>query len=126
MHDLLYQYSPRLASADLLTIAAEIDLDIQRFGDDLATRRHMPRVREDTRVARPAACTPPQRSSSTAFNMRADTISKAFARRCSRRSTSPADVRAERVTATCAKHGFGSSSRSCARSAIRPTFLAAA
>jgi protein-disulfide isomerase len=47
MHGLLFQYSPRLEPAGLLAIAAEIDLDIQRFGDDLATRRHMPRVRED-------------------------------------------------------------------------------
>ena len=47
MHDLLFQYSPQLEPADLLAIAAEIDLDIRRFGDDLATRRHLPRVRED-------------------------------------------------------------------------------
>ncbi len=47
MHDLLFRYSPQLEPADLLAIAAEIDLDIRRFGDDLATRRHMPRVRED-------------------------------------------------------------------------------
>ena len=47
MHDLLFQYSPRLEPADLLAIAAEINLGVRRFGDELATRRHMPRVRED-------------------------------------------------------------------------------
>ena len=47
MHDLLFQYSPELDVADLLAMAAEIDVDIQRFADDLATRRHLPRVRED-------------------------------------------------------------------------------
>jgi protein-disulfide isomerase len=47
MHDLLFEYSPQLEPADLLAIAAEIDLDIRRFADDLAKRRHMRRVRED-------------------------------------------------------------------------------
>ena len=47
MHDLLFQYSPWLEAANLLAIAAEIDLDIQRFGDELATHRHLPRVRDD-------------------------------------------------------------------------------
>lgn len=47
MHDLLYQHSPRLEVANLLAIAAEIDLDIERFRDDLATHRHLRRVRID-------------------------------------------------------------------------------
>ena len=47
MHSMLFQYSPRLEPAELLAIAAEIDLDTKRFRDDLATRRHVPRVRED-------------------------------------------------------------------------------
>jgi len=47
MHDLLFQYSPRLEAADLLAMAAEIDLDKGRFSDDLAARRHTRRVRED-------------------------------------------------------------------------------
>jgi protein-disulfide isomerase len=47
MHDLLFQYSPRLEAANLLAIAAEIDIDIRRFGYELATHRHLPRVRDD-------------------------------------------------------------------------------
>ncbi len=47
MHDLLFQHSPRLDAANLLAIAAEIDLDSERFRDDLATHRQLPHVRAD-------------------------------------------------------------------------------
>lgn len=47
MHDLLFHYSPSLEAANLLAIAAEVDLDLERFRGELATHRHLPRVRTD-------------------------------------------------------------------------------
>ncbi len=65
------------------------------------------------RAALPAACGARRRSSSTAFAIRADTISKAFAKRCSLRSTW-AEAGAARITGhRSSKQSFGSAPRCC-------------
>jgi diadenylate cyclase len=47
MHDLLYDNQEDLEEEALRRHAAEVGLDVARFEDDLAERRHAPHVRED-------------------------------------------------------------------------------
>jgi Na+/H+ antiporter NhaA len=47
MHDLLFAHQDRLDPASLSRWAAELELDVARFEDDLRRRRHAPRVNAD-------------------------------------------------------------------------------
>ena len=47
MHYRLFQNSPELTFEDVLTYAADIDLNLQQFVQSLRTRRHLPRVQEN-------------------------------------------------------------------------------
>jgi protein-disulfide isomerase len=47
MHDVMFVRQDALEDDDLLLYAADIGLDIARFADELASRVHLPRVRED-------------------------------------------------------------------------------
>jgi len=47
MHDLLFTHQDRLAPRDLLVLARSIDLDLERFADDLTQRKYEPRVQRD-------------------------------------------------------------------------------
>jgi len=47
MHDLLITHQDALELPDLRRYAAEVDLDLERFWDDLRARTHAPRVAED-------------------------------------------------------------------------------
>jgi protein-disulfide isomerase len=51
MHDRLFARSPALRHADLLAEAAELGLDVQRFEEDLASRRFAMRVARDVESA---------------------------------------------------------------------------
>jgi Na+:H+ antiporter, NhaA family len=50
-HDALYAAQPRLSNRELLAIAAALELDVDRFADDLARHRHRERVLRDVRSA---------------------------------------------------------------------------
>ena len=47
MHDLLFANQHRLGDRDLLGYARTLDLDVDRFAEELATGVHLDRVRED-------------------------------------------------------------------------------
>ena len=47
MHDKLFENSPNLDGADLLSLAIDLGLDAERFGRDIAEHRYLPRIRED-------------------------------------------------------------------------------
>jgi protein-disulfide isomerase len=47
MHELLFEHQDRLRPADLVRYAATLNLDLERFTDDLRSRVHAPRIRED-------------------------------------------------------------------------------
>jgi protein-disulfide isomerase len=47
MHDQLFTHQDRLAPRDLLVLARNIDLDLERFAEDLTQRAYEPRVRRD-------------------------------------------------------------------------------
>jgi protein-disulfide isomerase len=47
MHDLLYENQDALGIDDLLEYAAALDLDLDRFTDDLRTHRYVPKIRAD-------------------------------------------------------------------------------
>jgi protein-disulfide isomerase len=47
MHDMLYEHQQALAPQHLLFYAEALGLDLGRFGQDLATHVHAPKVRED-------------------------------------------------------------------------------
>ena len=47
MHDRLYQNQHALDPQNLVLHAAALDLDVERFVNDLEAHRHLPRVRED-------------------------------------------------------------------------------
>jgi Na+/H+ antiporter NhaA len=47
MHDLLFRHQDALEVKDLVRYANELDLDTQRFTDELRTREYAPRVAED-------------------------------------------------------------------------------
>jgi protein-disulfide isomerase len=47
MHHKLFQNSPALTLEDLLTYAADIELNLKQFVDSLRTHRHLPRVQEN-------------------------------------------------------------------------------
>jgi len=47
MHDTLYENQQALEPEDLAQYAAELDLDFQRFANDLATHAYHQRIRED-------------------------------------------------------------------------------
>jgi Na+/H+ antiporter NhaA len=47
MHDLLFAHQDALIYPDLLRYAAELGLDVDRFGDDLRSRRYADRIRRD-------------------------------------------------------------------------------
>ena len=47
MHDALYQNSPDLTVDDLLSYAQDVGLELDRFVQDLRTRRHLQRVQEN-------------------------------------------------------------------------------
>jgi protein-disulfide isomerase len=47
LHDLLFTHQDRLAPRDLLVLARSIDLDLERFAEDLTQRKYEPRVRRD-------------------------------------------------------------------------------
>lgn len=47
MHDLLFEQQNALEDQDLLTYAAALDLDLERFAAELEGRSHMAAVRED-------------------------------------------------------------------------------
>ena len=51
MHDLLFEYSPRLEIPDLVAMAAALGLDLKRFEADLAGHRYVRRIREDMNTA---------------------------------------------------------------------------
>jgi Na+/H+ antiporter NhaA len=51
MHDLLLSHQDELTSRDLRSYAEEIGLDMDRFTDDLHSRRHAPHITEDVRSA---------------------------------------------------------------------------
>lgn len=50
-HDALYAAQPRLSDRELLAIAQALDLDADRFAEDLAQGRHRDRVARDVRSA---------------------------------------------------------------------------
>src|SRR5215208_217817 len=47
MHDLLYENQDELGEEDLMRYAAELGLDLRRFGEDLANDDHAWRIEED-------------------------------------------------------------------------------
>src|SRR5919112_1173085 len=47
MHDLLYERQDELGEADLMRYAAELELDLERFEEDLANDNHAWRIEED-------------------------------------------------------------------------------
>jgi protein-disulfide isomerase len=47
MHDALFTHQDHLAPRDLLVLARAIDLDLERFADDLTQRTYEPKVRRD-------------------------------------------------------------------------------
>ena len=47
MHDRLYENQRQLTGADLRSYAESLELDLQRFDDELAQHTHTDRVRED-------------------------------------------------------------------------------
>jgi protein-disulfide isomerase len=47
MHDLLFTHQAGLAPRDLLVLARSIDLDLERFAEDLTQRTYAPKVRRD-------------------------------------------------------------------------------
>jgi protein-disulfide isomerase len=47
MHDRLYEHQNELDPLSLEKHAAVLGLDLERFVEDLATHRHVPRIRED-------------------------------------------------------------------------------
>jgi protein-disulfide isomerase len=47
MHDLLFTHQAGLAPRDLLVLARTIDLDLERFAEDLTQRTFAPKVRRD-------------------------------------------------------------------------------
>lgn len=47
MHDLLYEHQRSLGPEHILTLAAQLDLDMDRFEEDLVHRRFEERVRAD-------------------------------------------------------------------------------
>ena len=47
MHELLFANQDRLGDRDLLGYARILDLDVDRFAREMATRAHLDRVRED-------------------------------------------------------------------------------
>jgi protein-disulfide isomerase len=47
MHDLLFTHQDRLAPRDLLVLARSLDLDLERFTEDLTQRTYEPRIRRD-------------------------------------------------------------------------------
>jgi len=51
MHDLLLEHQDHLAPADLVRYAAELDLDVDRFHDDLKRHVHKTRVAQDVESA---------------------------------------------------------------------------
>ena len=51
MHDLLFDHQDALRLLDLRRYAAELGLDLDRFGEDMRQRRYAPRVREDVASA---------------------------------------------------------------------------
>jgi Na+/H+ antiporter NhaA len=57
MHDLLLTHQGSLALPDLRDHASELDLDLDRFWDDLRGRKHAPRIAEDVDSADASAVT---------------------------------------------------------------------
>jgi NhaA family Na+:H+ antiporter len=57
MHDQLFAHSDRLAPEDLLEHAAELDLDVGRFAEDLRQGRHEGRVDDDLLSAEASGAT---------------------------------------------------------------------
>jgi protein-disulfide isomerase len=51
MNDLLLERQDMLAPPDLSRYAEELDLDLERFADELLRRQHAPRVAEDVATA---------------------------------------------------------------------------
>jgi protein-disulfide isomerase len=51
MHDRLFTHQDALGPSDIYRHAAALELDLDRFSDDLRRRRHAPRVAEDVRSA---------------------------------------------------------------------------
>jgi Na+/H+ antiporter NhaA len=51
MHDLLFAHQDDLIYPDLMRYAAELDLDVDRFGEDLRARRHAARIHRDVQSA---------------------------------------------------------------------------
>jgi Na+/H+ antiporter NhaA len=51
MHDRLMDRQASLIYPDLMRYAAELDLDVDRFGEDLRSRRHTARIHRDVRSA---------------------------------------------------------------------------
>src|SRR5690606_17638227 len=51
MHDLLFAHQDALIYPDLMRYAAELGLDVDRFGEDLRTRRHAARIHRDVDTA---------------------------------------------------------------------------
>ncbi|HEY6889891.1 MAG TPA: Na+/H+ antiporter NhaA [Solirubrobacter sp.] len=51
MHDRLFTHQDALGPSDIYRHAAALELDLNRFSDDLRRRRHAPRVAEDVRSA---------------------------------------------------------------------------
>jgi protein-disulfide isomerase len=47
MHDYLYEHQRHLETADLVSYAEALDLDVERFANELAENVHAARVRED-------------------------------------------------------------------------------
>jgi len=47
MHDLLFAHQDALRPNDLRQLAAELGLDVERFSEELRTRRHAPRIARD-------------------------------------------------------------------------------
>jgi protein-disulfide isomerase len=51
MHDLLLEHQENLTPADLLRYATDLDLDVDRFHDDLKRHVHKTRVAQDVESA---------------------------------------------------------------------------
>jgi protein-disulfide isomerase len=47
MHDALFENQRALADEDILRYAEALELDLGRFEEEMRTRRHFPRIRED-------------------------------------------------------------------------------
>jgi protein-disulfide isomerase len=47
MHDMLFENQTRLSMQDLLAYAGALGVDLERFAEDLAEHRHVPKIRED-------------------------------------------------------------------------------